>query len=149
MSKHVARLVKFGRGMDTVYYTGGMRASGYGNSGSPHAAKGVPAGVVAVDLTPALETVEGFKWVFRGPMVNVDLPEGEVNRLGRVKDSPMVNALKQGNYGNLIRMHEEQEARGERSGLDEVSLEEWVEGWRQLGARVGRYNEVGEIDWES
>ena len=82
MTKSIAKLVCFGRGTDSVEYGGGCHGSGYGNPENPHASRiddglEIPDGTYAIDKRAAVETPEGYEWVFRGPMCNPDIPDGE------------------------------------------------------------------------
>ena len=105
---------------------------GYGSPEKPHAANPatvlIPDGVPAVDIREAVQTKEGFDWVFKGPMVDAALAPGQCREFvdGRVKVGGMSV---------------------ERGPLDYVSVEEWVAGWRAHGARVGFYKN-GSIVWE-
>ena len=101
------KLVCFGNGGDTVEYGKGCHGSGYGTPEKPHAADfsgkdvEVPDGTPVLDKRPAIATDEGFAWVFKGPMVNVDLPEGECDALGEV--SPLfAGAVAENEYGALL-----------------------------------------------
>lgn len=86
MNKYIAKLVTFGKGGDTVYIGANHTISGYGNPERPHAADSqkdtleIPDGTFAIDKRPAVETEEGFAWVFKGPMINVDLVESETDK---------------------------------------------------------------------
>jgi hypothetical protein len=150
MKKRIAKLVCFGAGGDSVEYGGGCHGSGYGSPERPHAAQigddlEIPDGTYAIDKRAAVETPEGYSWVFKGPMVNVDLPDGEVDRCP--KPDPLFAAAVSGNeYGSLLAVH--QATKRQRAGaLDSVSIAEYVQGWREHGARIGRYQN-SQIVWE-
>ena len=135
--KRVAKLVEFGRGGDSVNFGGGCTCSGYGNPDSPHAAKGdIPDGTFAIDKRDAVETPEGLKWVFNGPMCNPDIPDGECDACPQ-PSAIMAEALtsdSSNQFGQLLTMQENQRGVGhKRSGLDTISISEYVEGWRDHG----------------
>ena len=86
MFPKIAKLVCFGRGGDSVEYGGGCHGSGYGTPEKPHAAAPgpnliIPDGTPVVDKRDAVETEEGYKWVFNGPMCNPDLQDDECDAL--------------------------------------------------------------------
>jgi hypothetical protein len=146
------KLVTFGRGGDTAYCSddkwGKCTISGYGRPDRPHAGESTDArpiadGTPALDLLPAIETDEGFKWAFKGPMVDVDLAE-EVERCPDA--SPMFAAAVSGNqFGTMLAVHAV--TKGSRAGaLDSVSIGEYVREWVNRGARLGHYRN-GKIEW--
>lgn len=151
MKASIARLVTFGRGGDTVYCND-SRISGYGRPDSPHAAEPsarlvIPDGTPALDLHPALDTTEGFKWAFQGPMVDANLPENA--HTDCPSPSPMFAAAVAGNeFGTLLALQEcSRHTRPNQPGpLDSVSIAEYVRGWKDHGARVGEY-QAGRIVW--
>lgn len=148
-----AKLVCFGRGSDTVEYGGGCHGSGYGTPERPHASEiregkelVIPDGTPVIDKRAAIETPEGYAWVFRGPMVNVDLPDGGFDECPQ-PSAIMAGAMAENSYGGMLAVHLGQKARGvERGSLDHVSTREYVEGWKAVGARIGHY-EGGQIVW--
>lgn len=146
-----AKLVTFGKGGDSVYYGNGITSSGYGNPENPHAAapdRGniFPDGTPAIDTRQATDTEIGFKWVFSGPLVNVDLPEDKVDICPEPSD--LFSAALQGEYKNLLSYHKALKDSQKKIGpLDSVCTKEFVRGWREHGARVGKY-ENGKIVWE-
>ena len=81
MNTAPAKLVTFGAGGDSVHFTRGCYSQGYGTPERPHAAdpatKNIPDGTPVVDTRPAVNTKEGFAWAIKGPLVDVDLAEGE------------------------------------------------------------------------
>lgn len=151
-NKTTARLIKFGRGGDTVYCGHGVTCTGYGSPGNPHAARAdedltIPDGCPVVDVRAAVETADGYRWVFAGPMVDVDLPDGESSECPI--PSPMLVAGVAGNeYGSLLAIHEATKQASPRGALDSVSIGEYLAGWRDHGARVGQYL-GGAIVWEN
>ena len=93
-------------------------------------------GVRWVDTRPAVETNAGYSWVFKSPLVNVDLAPGEVDALREVP-ALMASAMAGNSYGTLLAM---QAAHNRSTGpgpLDGVDVETWVRGWKAHGARVG------------
>lgn len=141
---NTAKLVSFTDRGDAVEYGGGERGSGYGTPENPHASANcvIPDGTYAIDKRPALNTTEGIKFVFTGPMVNVDLPEGQ-HDLCPEPPEIMRNSLG-GVYGVLLKAQEHKKDLGP---LDQVSIKEYVDLWRAVGAKIGQYkNNV--IIWE-
>lgn len=143
------KLVTFGQGGDTVHYGRGHTCSGYGSPERPHAALGeeIPDGTPVIDKRAAVGTPDGFSWVFRGPMVNVDLPDGE--REDCPTPSPTLAAGLEGGYAVMLARQTVARAASSAPGpLDYVSIAEYVRGWREHGARIGEYR-GGKIVWES
>lgn len=92
LSGKVAKLIEFGCGGDRVEYGGGCFGSGYGTPENPRAAQPdddciIPDDTPAIDKRAAIDTPEGYSWVFKGPMVDVDLPKDDR------KDCPQPSAL--------------------------------------------------------
>lgn len=155
MKQDVAKLVTFGRGGDTLYFSAGNTCRGYGSPEHPHAAinnesHAIPDGCPVLDTRPAVETEAGFRWVMRGPLVNVDLPDGAEDHMG--DPSPIMRGamLGSGNvFGAMLTAQEVFRAAepAEPGPLDSVCIRVYVEGWRKVGARVGRYVN-GRIEWE-
>lgn len=148
-----AKLVCFGNGGDVVHIGRGHTVSGYGTPERPHAARTrdditYPDGTPVIDKRPAIDTDEGYRWVFRGPMVNVNLADDECDRCP--KPSPLFAAAVAGNaYGTLLAGQATSRAKGEQRGpLDDVSTAEYIDGWRKVGARVGHYRD-GAIVWDT
>lgn len=145
--QRIAKLVCFGRGGDSVEYGGGCRGSGYGSPEKPHAAHPdeIPDGTPVIDKRPAVDTAEGYSWVFKGPIVNVDLPDNVVDACPQ--PSAALAAGVAGNaYGSLLAM-QAAHAKPTPGPLDSVSTQEYIAGWRAVGARIGHY-EKGVIVWE-
>lgn len=151
-----AKLVVFGREGDTVHYgrapgsiCGKCTGTGYGKPDRPHAAENLPAGVLCLDLLPAIETDEGFRHAIRGPMVDVDLPDEEVSRCP--DPSPIfAAAVAENQFGYLLALNEIHRRTSAAPGpLDHVSITQYVAGWKKLGARIGRTLGNGLIDWEA
>ena len=151
MEKRIAKLVEFGRGGDIVHYDENCHGSGYGDPEHPHAAKideglEIPDETIAIDKRDAAETPVGFKWVFSGPMVNVDLPDGECEACP-APSNIMASAMIGNQFGTMIAVHATSKVKQKRGSLDKVSIKEYVDGWRNHGARIGRYR-GGNIIWE-
>ena len=149
----IAKLVEFGNGGDTVYFAKGSRCEGYGSPENPHAAAPhddltIPDGTPAVDVRPAIETDDGYRWVFKGPLVNVDLPESEVDRCPQ-PDSLMACAMAGNEFGTLLALQEchRHSSPATAGPLDSVSTGVFVQGWREHGARIGHYQN-GAIVWD-
>lgn len=148
-----AKFVEFSLGGDTVHYGDGCTGSGYGSPERPHAADPrtheIPDGTLVLDKRPALGTAAGKHWVFKGPMVNVDLEEGEVDRLpegGIIAQAMMGDRSNQ--FGQMLRAQKAHKEKTSQPGpLDYVSVSEYVAGWVAKGAIVGTY-ENGNIKWE-
>ena len=152
--ERIAKLVCFGRGGDTVEFSGSCHCSGYGTPERPHAAEPgpsciIPDGTPVIDKRGVIETEEGFRWVFDGPMVNVDLADDDCDYCPDPSPLMAEAMMHPGNgFGPLLAQHIV--ARGQRrkrSGLDMVGIREYVEGWREHGARIGHY-EANVIIWD-
>lgn len=146
--ERTAKLVCFGRGGDSVEYGNGCRGSGYGTPERPHASAGciIPDGTPAIDKRPAIETDEGFNWVFKGPMCNPDLVDDEVTECPEPSGA-LVAGVSGNQYGALLTLQHAHKAVSRTPGpLDFVSIRQYVEGWRRVGARIGHY-ENGVIVW--
>lgn len=96
-----------------------------------------PDGVPVLDIRAAVDTPAGYSWVFRGPLVDVDLPDGACDALPKM-DGMMGAALMQSGFAGLLVTHAATRATAPRGSLDSVSVPEFVQGWREHGARVGR-----------
>lgn len=155
MYPKTAKLVTFGEGGDTVYYGRGCTGTGYGNPENPHAARPsadciIPDGTPAIDKRPAIATDDGYRWVFRGPMVNVDLDDGGYDPCPQ-PSALFAGAMAEGggSYGTMLALQACSRANSEPRGpLDSVSIREYVDGWRDHGARIGHY-ENGQIVCDS
>lgn len=109
-------------------------------------------GIPVIDKRAAVETLEGGAWVFRGPMVDVSLKDGDVDA-SPMPSEIMAGALAETAFGGLLAEHVEARVQQKpRSGLDSVSIAEYVQGWREHGARIGRAfrnaDGTGTIIWE-
>ena len=146
--KTVVKLVVFSPAGDRTYSTEGETSKGYGTPEKPHAAAGkdIPDGTPVIDNRAAIDTDKGFGWVFAGPMVDVNIPWGAVSKCPA--PTPEMATGLQGAFATLAGLH--LAARQEKASagpLDMVSVEEYVNGWRDHGARIGRY-QGGNIEWE-
>ena len=139
----IAKLVFFGLGGDTVYYSAGSRSYGYGTPDNPHAAdKDIPDGTPVIDIT--IDGVD-LRWIVKGPLVNVDLEDDAVESCPKVS-SFMSDTLNK-NFNGLPKLHDEVKKDTGRGPLDMVSIKEYVQGWIEHGARVGHY-ENNTIVWD-
>ena len=132
------KLLSFGEGGHSIDFGSGWTLSGYDEPETFDGWDDVPEGCPVLDKRPAMDTKEGYWWVFRGPMVNVDLPEGEVDRLRISEDNPMIHAMLSGSgnlFGALAALHiTSKEPVGP---LDYVSTKDYIKGWVNLGAKEG------------
>ena len=155
MKQGKAMLVEFGKGGDTVYFAAERganfscysTATGYGTPEQPHAAHDIPDGVPAIDVRAAVETEAGFEWAFKGPIVNVDLPDGACEECPKPSPTFAMAVAKNG-FGRALALQAASKKRRptEPGPLDRVSVAEYVQGWREHGARVGTYS-GGRIVW--
>src|SRR4051794_41134662 len=106
-----AKLVKFGRGGDTVYLGAHATCSGYGNPDNPHAAKpddgpggfDIPDGCPAIDST-GVDFLKAAAVSIGGPMVNVDLAPGEVDAMGDLSNSVVAQGV-EGEFRAAVKVH--------------------------------------------
>lgn len=157
-TKERARLVTFGRGGDTVYCGRGAgefeskcTIAGYGRPDRPHAADNLPAGVPALDLLPAIDTAEGWRYAITGPMVDVDLADDDVSECPQPSEIFAAAMLEDaGNqFGALLTLQAASRAAGKRPGpLDSVSVKAHIAAWMKLGARLGHTDGKGGIVWQ-
>lgn len=165
--KTPAKLVVFGAGGDTVHlgrtllftdghgkqtYSGSATVQGYGDPERPHAADpdkyNIPDGTPALDLREAVRTPEGYKWVFKGPMVDVELADGEAEPF-KPGDLCITRSLAEanGSFAAMLALQAVSKyGRQKRGPLDQVSIAEYLLGWQEHGARIGHY-EKGRIVW--
>lgn len=155
MKKHIAKLVTFGKGGDTVYYGAGCTGQGYGSPERPHAAevrdtKEFPDGTPAIDKRAAVDTDAGLKLALHGPMVNVDLQLGDVDRCPCLEESIVGQAMLAAGNGYTPLVAGQMLARKVNATygpLDSVDTETYIRLWRGVGARIGQYRN-GKIVWE-
>lgn len=164
-----AKLVTFGKGGDVVYWSANEKTSGYGTPENQHAGsrlgpnESIPDGCPVIDKRGSIDAGPGIRLTIGGPMVNVDLADGEVDACPDLNGSIIAAAVisEPGNeFGTLARIHNASRARRalasahntsehrEAPGpLDFVSAAEYVRLWRNVGARIGAYQN-GVIVWE-
>lgn len=144
------KLVVFGNGGTTVHFSNSHRCTGEKSREAFFAPsrwwthewaerKGIEQweGVPFVDLRAAVETEAGYRLCIAGPMVNVDLAEGEVDALPDV--SPLMAGAMQGtSYGGLLTLQKASKVAGRKAGpLDGICVSEYMALWREVGADVG------------
>jgi hypothetical protein len=132
MNNNIALLVTFGRGGDTVYCSD-RYISGYGSPENPHAAapnegKIFPDGTPAIDVCKAVETNIGFRYAISGPLLDVNLHDGEINECP--DPSPI--------FASAVKLI---------GPLDSVGIVDYIRGWKEHGARIGAYKN-NRIIWE-
>jgi len=153
----VVKLITFGRGGDTLYFAKHSTCSGYGSPERPHAADFtaehhsgyvVPDGTYAIDSRSAVDTDKGFHMAVSGPLVNVDLEAGKVERCPE-PSSLLVAGVADNSYGGMLALQKAHRATApEAPGpLDGVDIETYVRMWRDAGARIGRYHDY-KIVWD-
>ena len=144
----IPKFVSFANGGDVVYYSANCRCSGYGTPDRPHAAhpEEMPDGTPVIDKRPALETAAGYAWVFRGPMLNPDLPDDQFDPCP-APSLMFAEAMAQSSTTFAGMLALQKCATTERGPLDQVSIAEYVAGWKERGARSGRYL-AGAIVWD-
>jgi hypothetical protein len=145
MKNEVAKLVKFGNGGDTIYYSKGSTCSGYGTPERPHAAEGkdIPDGTPCIDMREPCARSAGIKLSISGPMVNVDLAPGQVSRAGKITGifAHAVTSEPGNQFGQLINLHNSLEGKAEYGALDDVAIDIYLALWRAVGARIGNYQD--------
>lgn len=104
-------------------------------------------GVPVIDVRAAVDTEDGLKYALRGPIVNVRLKAGEVSECPIPSECMISGLVAEGGYGALVASHIDSRVNKSRSPLDEVSVSEFVAGWREHGARVGKFID-NRIVWE-
>lgn len=146
--KRPADIISFGRGGHRIQFGKNRTLSGYENPES--FVKEMNAGFYerngcvilegcpCVDIRKAIETKEGYKHVFSGPMCNPDLQEGQIEECP--EPSPIFAAAVADNqFGQLLAVQKLQKAKEPKKagGLDMVSVAEYLRGWEAVGASVG------------
>lgn len=151
MNKHHVVTISFGRGGHSVkgwMDSGSFDLSGYEDPDS-FVKEGLEPeyvlpkeGVPVVDMRAAVETREGFNYAIRGPLCC---------RKGTPQVCPEPSAMLmsglQGSFATYAALQVTHKG-PEPGPLDEVSVDDWVAGWKAHGARVGRYDGQG-ITWET
>ncbi len=100
-------------------------------------------GVPVVDIRQAIETKDGYSWVFQGPLLDCDLPDGEVDSL--CEPSEPFGSIVDANFGGLLTLQRVTRITQKRGALDSVSVSEYVQGWKEHGARIGSFTLVDGI----
>lgn len=94
-------------------------------------------GVPWVNMRKAVETEAGYRHVFKGPMVDVDLQPGQVDRLGEVSEL-FACAVAENDFGKLLALQMAHNAASKAAGpLDSVDVAEYCRLWKAAGASVG------------
>ena len=93
---------------------------------------------IAVNVRDAVQTPNGYAWVFAGPLLDLALSDGQRDACPAPSD--FLAAGLQGDFKRLLAVRP-------LGGLDSVSRQEYIDGWRRHGARIGRVTPTG-IDWE-
>lgn len=107
-------------------------------------------GVPVIDIRKAVETPEGYSWVFKGPLLDVSLQDGEIDALPEVSPLMAPAIVAYGQAAALVETRRCQEQR-KAGPLDGVSTAEFVRGWKEHGARIGRCfvnGNDGRIEWD-
>ncbi len=141
------KLVKFGNGGSTVYYSRHHTCSGYDRPETWKPGSDiVPDGCPVVDVRAAVETPSGYRWVFNGPMVDVDLESG-IDRCPQ-PSALMATAMISGGseFGQLMLLQAVSDP-SEAGPLDSVDIATYLDGWREHGARTGQVLD-GAIVWD-
>ena len=143
------KLVTFGRGGATVYFSKWSQLQTYDSREQFFKASKWWAhnyetirdvsqyeGVPFCDKTKAVESDAGFKFAIRGPMVNVDLPTGKISECPQPSEFLAAGVSEE--FKTLLAMQVLSKARKVKAGpLDEVSISEYLDGWREYGATIG------------
>lgn len=97
-------------------------------------------GVRWINMREAVETEAGYRQVFRGPMVDVDLEPGQVDACP--EPSPIMASAMIGDPGNdfgklLVLQKAHTMTKRTPGPLDSVDTEEYCRLWKAVGAKVG------------
>lgn len=152
MSSHCdARLVSFGKGGFTVHYADGSLMRGYADPDHCPEIARCEDGTRVIDKRPAVATTAGVRWALCGPLVDVTLRRGQIERCPDPRRTTMGNAMEadaENPYAPLLMLQAGSRDAGATPGpLDRVGIEEYVRGWQRHGARIGQVI-GGEIRWE-
>lgn len=151
--KYICRILSFGNGGHSEHYKKqGNTSSSLSGYDKPENWKPKEntdySQCIVINKIPALDTPEGYRHVFTGPMVSPDLEGDGIEECPTPSDI-MANALQGNAYGSLLNLQAAQKTVGKTPGaLDSVSPEVYANGWRSLGAKIGRV-ENNKIVWES
>lgn len=107
-------------------------------------------GIPVIDNRQAVETDAGYRWVFKGPLVDVEIQDGECETLPEVDElfGSTINSA----FGGLLTLNKATRITEKRGCLDSVSVKEYVQGWKEHGARIGRLfvkDGKATITWEA
>ena len=144
-------LVTFGRGGHTVYfpsefYEGGSSKSTLHGYQRPEAPPEAPDGTPALNILPAVDTGAGFSWAIRGPLLDPDLADGDVDPCP-VPD-PVLGAALDVGFGGMVSLQSaHRQASAAPGPLDGVSVPAFIAGWLAVGAVSGVYR-AGSIAWD-
>jgi len=156
--KEIPKLLTFGRGGFTVHYatvklsessSSKSCLEGYDSPDTFDCSKieNIPTdGIPVIDMRTAVKTAAGYKWVFHSPMVDVDLDDGAVDTFDLSTVSPLIaTGLCNAWSGHAVLMadHAVTQKTQKRGSLDSVSVAEYVDGWREHNARIGRAYTTG------
>jgi len=141
------KLVSFGRGGHSEYHEptadSSQHVQGYDSPENWKPDAGVDySDCIVVDVRAAVETKEGRSWVFKGPLLDLRLSDGQVDACPE-PSAMFAEAVSGNQFGAMLSMRKV----GGLS-LDSVSRSEYVKGWRLHGARIGRVAD-GAIAWEN
>lgn len=146
------KVVSFGAGGFTVYFESvplgpnssqKSKLSGYDSPDSffrgergecPADYEGVPF----VDMREAVKGAEGFRHALSGPMLDVDLPPGAVDKF-TMPEGWLATCICEvsSQFGAMLALHLVSKRESAPGALDYVSLPEWCALWKKAGARVG------------
>lgn len=152
-TKETCRLLSFGHGGHAEFYTkrGNTKGSlsGYDKPENWEPRENTDySNCIVINKIPALDTSEGYAYVFTGPMVDADLEGDEINECPKPSEI-LTEALQGNDFGKLLNLNEAQRMTGNKpSALDGVSPEAYARGWKELGAQVGRI-EGNKIVWDN
>jgi len=107
----------------------------------------LPDGMPVLNIIDAVLTGEGYEYVIRGPMVDVDLEDEEISKCPEA--SEMLRLGVSGEYKSLLNLHDASKEVGIKTGpLDSVSIKVHLENWRKRGAVIGKIQN-GAIVWDA
>lgn len=143
------KLLCFGSGGHSIDFGDGSHLSGYDQPETFDDWGNVSEGCIVLDKRPALQTPEGRQWVFSGPLVDINLPDDQIDACPDITNSMMAKVMmwESGNqFGVLAAMHIASKA--EVGPLDRVSTKKYVQGWVERGARQGVIQDNGIVFWQ-
>jgi hypothetical protein len=92
-------------------------------------------GVPWIDKRACIKTIKGFSWFFKGPMVNVKLQPGEIDKLPEV-DPWFAKAMHPTNQA-LLAIGKSTAKTQKAGSMDMVDVATYVRGWVEHGAVAG------------